>query len=81
MIFHDNLNNRELRKQLSEGLITFGGNNVLKIYGTLDCQSGRRMNKTNRVFFRSEEEAISNGFRPCGHCLRIQYNVWKNGTV
>jgi methylphosphotriester-DNA--protein-cysteine methyltransferase len=31
------------------------------------------MKKENRVFFKTETEAISAGFRPCGHCMPIRY--------
>ncbi|MCE7072741.1 hypothetical protein LZG74_20680 [Dyadobacter sp. CY327] len=31
----------------------------------------------NRVFFNSEKEAMSQGFRPCGHCMREAYLKWK----
>jgi methylphosphotriester-DNA--protein-cysteine methyltransferase len=53
------------------------GNQRLKIYGTLACSSGKRMKKENRIFFKSEEEAIQAGYRPCGHCLNEKYLVWK----
>lgn len=35
------------------------------------------MKKANRVFFASEEEAISIGYRPCGHCMKKAYDKWK----
>lgn len=58
-----------------------GGNLKLKIYGKLNCKSGKRMKKQNRVFFSSEEEAIEHNFRPCGHCMKSKYKTWKNGLV
>lgn len=59
-----------------------GGNRKLKIYGRLDCPSANRWIKKgyyvkNRVFFESEEIAISAGYRPCAVCMREQYNKWK----
>jgi methylphosphotriester-DNA--protein-cysteine methyltransferase len=36
------------------------------------------MKKENRIFFISEEEAIRQGFRPCGHCMRQEYKKWKD---
>ncbi|WP_262512196.1 Ada metal-binding domain-containing protein [Mucilaginibacter conchicola] len=57
--------------------ITFGGNHKLKIFGTLNCSSGRRMKIANRVFFKNEQEASSAGYRPCGHCMRAAYQKWK----
>ncbi len=62
--------NQSLLKLIRKGKIKFAGNTKLKIYGTLRCYSGKRMKKENRVFFKSEEEAISLGFRPCGNCMR-----------
>ncbi|MCE6992186.1 hypothetical protein LZG72_23970 [Dyadobacter sp. CY323] len=35
------------------------------------------MKLKNRVFFESESEAIENGYRPCGHCMRDEYSKWK----
>lgn len=60
------------------GKISFAGNRLLKIYGKLDCKSGRRMKNVNRVFFASHTEAIQNGFRPCGHCMANAYRKWKS---
>ncbi|WP_354361655.1 Ada metal-binding domain-containing protein [Pedobacter sp. UYP30] len=51
------------------------------MYGTLQCKSGKRMKKENRAFFGSENEAIKNGFRPCGHCMKMKYKNWKNGFI
>jgi len=39
-----------------------------KIFGRLDCKSGMRMKKENRVFFYSIEDAINEGYRPCKNC-------------
>ena len=35
------------------------------------------MKEENRVFFKNEEEAIQNGYRPCAHCLPEKYKIWK----
>ena len=35
------------------------------------------MKRANRVFFDSEKEARDNGYRPCGNCMRAEYNMWK----
>lgn len=60
--------------------ITLAGNRQLKIYGTLQCRSGKRMKIENRVFFVSEKEAITHGYRPCGHCMKGKYQKWKDRT-
>jgi len=64
---------------------TLGGNSKLKIYGRLDCPSALRyLNKGYpliRVFFADEEAAILAGYRPCGHCMREKYKIWKAGGV
>lgn len=57
--------------------ILWAGNRKLKIYGKLNCTSGKRMKIQNRVFFQNEQEAIALGFRPCGHCMRLEYLDWK----
>jgi len=78
---HTEISDEELIKKIRNGSICLGGNAKLKIYGKLDCTSGKRMKKENRVFFVSEQEARKQGFRPCGHCLKEHYKKWKNGSV
>ena len=46
----------------------FGGCRPSKIFGRLDCKSGMRMRKENRVFFLSAEDAVAQGYRPCKNC-------------
>ena len=42
-----------------------------KIFGRLDCKSGMRMKKENRVFFLNLEDAVAEGYRPCRNCRPI----------
>ena len=61
---------------------TLGGNRQLKIYGCLNCWSARRAlpgYAAVRVFFADEATAIATGYRPCGHCMRERYKLWKVG--
>nr|WP_190810704.1 Ada metal-binding domain-containing protein [Flagellimonas sp. S3867] len=81
MISHQELTPSELFQALKHQKIQWAGNKKLKIYGLLQCKSGKRMKEINRVFFTSEEEAIAEGYRPCGHCIRTKYTVWKNNKV
>jgi methylphosphotriester-DNA--protein-cysteine methyltransferase len=81
MYLHSAISDAGLRKMIRAGLICLGGNSKLKIYGRLDCNTGRRMKKTNRVFFSSQQEAMAVGYRPCGNCMRAAYQKWKNGSV
>ncbi|MGW9684936.1 Ada metal-binding domain-containing protein [Flagellimonas sp. 2504JD1-5] len=81
MITHEDLTPSELFHALKRQKIQWAGNRKLKIYGQLHCKSGKRMKVTNRVFFSSEEEALQEGYRPCGHCIRTKYTVWKNNRV
>lgn len=81
MIEHTSLGPKRLFHLLHSGKISMTGNKRLKIYGQLNCRSGKRMNKRNRVFFIKEEDAIKAGFRPCGYCMREAYKKWKNGVV
>jgi len=78
---HKNISDFKLRKQIKGAILRFGGNSRLKIYGRLNCRSGKRMKRENRVFFASELEAVQNGYRPCGHCMKTAYIRWKNGLV
>jgi methylphosphotriester-DNA--protein-cysteine methyltransferase len=61
--------------------ITLGGNMKLKIYGHLNCKSGKRMKIENRVFFLSKEEAQALNYRPCGHCMRADYLAWRAANI
>ena len=81
MVNHSNTNDTDVRKWIREKKIHFGGNKKLRIYGTLRCNSGKRMKRENRIFFASEKEAIANNFRPCGHCMKYEYQNWKNGLI
>lgn len=72
---------RKLESLIKNGVIILGGNRQLKIYGTLLCKSGKRMKIENRVFFISEKEALANGYRPCGHCMKSEYQKWKDGLI
>lgn len=84
MIKHYELGNnqserrKELAKRIKTGQIKFGGYIKGKIYGKLNCNSGKLMKTENRIFFVNEEEAILAGYRPCGHCMREKYQYWKN---
>ena len=73
MILHTEISDKELKKRIKQNEITFGGNLSLKIYGKLNCRSGKRMKKENRVFFQSEQEAITQSFRPCGNCMNKEF--------
>lgn len=81
MIRHGDMSDSELRRQIKHKEILTGGNIKLKIYGKLNCPSGKRMKRENRIFFSSVKEAVKNGFRPCGHCLKADYKNWKQGII
>lgn len=81
MIKHPDINDGDLRSEIKQKKICFGGNRKLKIYGTLQCKSGKRMRRENRVFFESKNEAINNDFRPCGHCMKTEYKKWIYSTT
>jgi len=70
---------RKLKRMIDDGEIRFGGNLNLKIYGLLSCGSGKRMKRSSRVFFADEHDALTHGYRPCGHCMREAYLKWKSG--
>jgi len=76
MILHSDISTMALMQQIKQKKLCFGGNRKLNIYGTLQCVSGKRMKRENRVFFYSEVEAINQGYRPCGHCMRGKYKQW-----
>lgn len=76
MINHNDISSGILFRKIKNKQIALAGNKKLRIYGTLDCTSGKRMRKENRVFFSSEKEAVKNGYRPCGHCMKETYKDW-----
>ena len=77
MVLHLAMNEKDLRSRIRKQSLCFAGNRRLNIYGTLQCRSGKRMKRENRVFFVSEEEALRHGFRPCGHCMKQAYHLFK----
>jgi methylphosphotriester-DNA--protein-cysteine methyltransferase len=81
MLYHSALSGNQLRSAIKSRDIEFGGNSRLKIYGHLHCKSGKLMKLENRVFFKDENEARENGFRPCGNCMNDAYKKWKNGLI
>ncbi|MGW4713739.1 Ada metal-binding domain-containing protein [Nocardia sp. NPDC004260] len=61
----------------------FGGHRRRRIYGRLDCPSALRAlakgaYRAHRVFFATEADAISAGYRPCAVCLPEHYAAWKS---
>ena len=81
MIRHDAIDDDDLHRLIASGHIRYGGNSRLRIYGRLDCASGKRMKRRRRVFFASEDEARRAGFRPCGNCMRKAYLRWRGQTA
>lgn len=83
MFFHLNLSpdpderKRKLFSLIRTGEISLGGYKKNKIYGLLNCASGKGMKVENRVFFKDENEALQAGYRPCARCLREAYKMWK----
>jgi len=83
MIKHSDLgdtafgSSRKLKELIDKGEIRLASNKKLKIYGTLNCRSGKRMKAEHRVFFESKKEAVGLNYRPCGHCMRSAYVQWK----
>lgn len=77
MIEQQNITKDALHRLLKNGTIVLAGHRKLKIYGTLQCWSGKKMDPNNRVFFFSQSEALKQGYRPCGHCMTTLYQTWK----
>jgi len=80
-MLHKNLESASLLSLIRRGEVTFAGNTKLKIYGKLNCASGKRMKAANRIFFKDEEDALQNGYRPCGNCMKQAYKDWKNEFI
>jgi methylphosphotriester-DNA--protein-cysteine methyltransferase len=69
MISDNVIEKKDLLILIHSRKILLAGNRRLKIYGKLNCASGKRMKRENRVFFTNEKEAIQEGFRPCKKCM------------
>jgi methylphosphotriester-DNA--protein-cysteine methyltransferase len=80
MLRHPDLSQQQIIQLIRSGEVSLAGNSSLKVYGKLNCGSGKRRKKENRVFFKNETEALDSGFRPCGHCMRDRYAIWKRST-
>ena len=80
MIYQSEINSEGLKRKIKRGEIVLAVNSKLKIYGRLNCSSGKRMKRENRVFFGSTAEAAVAGFRPCGHCLAQEFKAWKRNS-
>jgi len=80
-IKHAEINNEALHAAIKHGRILLGGNIKLKIYGRLNCASGKRLKKMNRIFFATETDAVRQGYRPCGHCMNTAYKQWKDDLI
>jgi methylphosphotriester-DNA--protein-cysteine methyltransferase len=78
---HEDISDSELKHLVRDKTIVLGGNKQLKIYGRLTCKSGKRMKRKNRVFFSSDDEAESLQYRPCGHCMPLEYKLWKQDAT
>lgn len=77
MTYQDHITRRALLALIKNRSITLAGNATAKIFGRLDCTSGKRMKSINRVFFENREMAEKEGYRPCGHCMKADYKIWK----
>ena len=73
MFRHDKTEANDVRRLIRSGEVTLAGNGRLKIYGKLDCKSGKRMQRKHRVFFKDAGDAERYGYRPCGHCMKVEY--------
>ena len=71
MLHHRDLTDAQVWRLIRNGQVAWAGNRRLKIYGTLQCWSGKRMLRKNRVFFETEKEATDAGYRPCKHCMNV----------
>ena len=74
------------RPYTSETPGTLGGHRRSRIYGRLDCPSALRAlarggYASHRVFFADERTARAAGYRPCGVCLRGDYQAWKEARA
>lgn len=75
MVAHHVISDIELFQMIRHRHLVLAGNKRLKIYGKLNCVSGKRMKKVNRVFFKNEAEALLHGYRACKRCMSTQSKI------
>lgn len=63
------------------GEINLIGHSRRKTYSLLSCATAQRIKVKYRVYFKNEDEAKKEGYRPCGHCLGDKYRVWINAQI
>lgn len=81
MIQHSEMSGSDLHYKIFQQSIRFGLNFKLKIFRTLSCASGKKIKRENRTLFSSANEAIKKGVCSCGHCMKVEYQKWKNGFI
>ena len=59
MIRHKRIDDSEVLKVIKSALIRYGGKRKQRIYGTLTCKYGKRMNRQNRVLFKTEKTPLT----------------------
>lgn len=74
MWHHSELTDAEVRALIRSRQIQPGGYKKKQISGTLRGKRGKRMRRTNRIFFAGEEAAREHGYIPCGNCMRAAYH-------
>ena len=48
--------------------IVYVGNKNSHVFHLPDCGGVKTMNENNKVYFNSREDAVNNGYTPCGQC-------------
>lgn len=57
----------------------FAGWRPGKLFGRLDCWSGKKnMKPENRVFFHTIEDAVREGYRPCMNCRPLDEEAFES---
>ena len=77
MFHHRDMTDEALRAAIRRQEVALAGHAQYSIFGQLNCRSGMRMKRINRVFFMDQAEAVAAGYRPCGHCMRASYLTWR----
>jgi hypothetical protein len=59
----------------------YAGNKKTKIFGRLDCESGKLTSKEDRVFFSTWKNAIRSGYRSCEKCKPNQMDKYPEQEI
>ena len=63
-----NQNNKTEKTQSSNSKGNYCANKNSGVFHKIDCGSVSDMKEENKAYFTERQQALSNGYKPCGRC-------------